>query len=218
MKYFIFITLLMFFSFSCRTPNPPDWQLYSVNYIKRYQNSFLEGNDSEADIYFEKALEYIKNSGNVDQLSKAWIFRCSLEQLSLSDSNCSHLSRFNAVSLSKKDLAYISFIKAEDVVKTELLPKKHRKFYKKLNASPEKINREIFSDKSDISKILMASIAVRKNVYNEETLLKTYKTASRMGWKKVVVVFMKKHAEYLKSHGNHKDYDILRKKIEIISN
>jgi hypothetical protein len=78
--------LFLFFIFfiSCSSTPQADWKVTTFNQLEYFKKSQLKGKYNIAEIHFKKAVKSIISSGKIEELDKAFLFKCAILQASFS--------------------------------------------------------------------------------------------------------------------------------------
>ena len=80
MRKIICLMLFTFLLVGCGSSKPvPEWTDASVNQLENYKKSYLSGKERIAEAYFDKAVDEIKSSGDLDILARAYLTKYAVQ-------------------------------------------------------------------------------------------------------------------------------------------
>lgn len=172
----------------------PDWTNASFNQLDNYKKNYLNGRDSIAEVYFNRAVDEIKRSGDLEILARAYLTKYAVQIAVLEAFDDREFLRIDAVAPDSQNKVFYNFLKGSfDKVDEGLLPPKYADFFKVYRkGNIEDIANEVSSMDDPLSKLITIGLLVQKNKYNEKVLQLAINTASYTGWKKALLVYMER--------------------------
>ena len=195
MKKFVCLIVVGILLSGCgSSKSVPDWTNASFNQLDNYKKSYLNGRDSIAEVYFNRAVDEIKRSGDLEILARAYLTKYAIEVAVLETFNGGEFLKIDAVAPVSQNRSFYNFLKGSfDNIDEGLLPPKYVNFlrvYRKGNV--EDIANEVSSMDDPLSKLITIGLLVKKNKYNEKVLQLAINISSYNGWKKALLVYMER--------------------------
>lgn len=196
------IVCLIVFSFllvGCGSSKPvPDWKEASFNLLDNYKKSCLNGKEGIAEVYFNKAVDEIKRSGDLDILARAYLTKYACQVAVLETFDDSEFLRIDAVEPILRNKNFYSFLKgAFDSIDENQLPQQYVGFLRAFKGgNKDEITHEISNMDNPLSKLIAIGLLVRKNNADETELTLAIDVASQNGWKKALLAYLAKLQSY----------------------
>ena len=190
------IVCLIVFSFllaGCGSSKPvPEWKDASFNQLDNYKKSYLSGKERIAEAYFNKSVDEIKSSGNLEILARAYLTKYACQVAVLEAFDDSEYLRIDAVEPILQNKTFYNFLKgAFDRVDENLLPGQYVGFFRAFKSGKkDEIASEISKMDNPLSKLIAIGLLVRKNTYDEIELSLAIDIASQNGWKKALLSYL----------------------------
>ncbi|HOO39826.1 MAG TPA: hypothetical protein PK425_00655 [Syntrophales bacterium] len=212
------LLILCLFVLGCSAPPVPDWTYESFNALESYKKSILEGKTDLAALYFRRAVEETKRSGDLKLLGRVYLTRMAMEtvlQLPLSE------KEYLAVSGVHKDPENEQFYRLlrgdQDEIETDALPLPYRSFYAALAGGNEDAISGIIDRIEDpVSRVIAVAVCDKRRICGERGYRSAVDTASRQGWKAVLLVYLQKLADDQESRGEQEQAVLTRKKLDLL--
>ncbi len=219
MKRVLCLFFPLIFLTACSSRPAPGWTGSSYNHLEGFKKHYLRGNDRLAEQRFQKALEEIRSSGDVELMAIAYLTKFAVRTAALEafdDRDYLHLA---AVESGLPHRHYYSFLKGSLAgVDPDQLPVQYRAFLKALrNGSSSEIETEAFRMEDPLSRLIAAGLAVQGGRESESLLNGAIETASRQGWKKPLLAYLKRIERYYDSAKEMNKAADARKRLEWIS-
>jgi hypothetical protein len=214
----------MMFSFllvGCGSSKPvPDWTDASFNQLDNYKKSYLSGKERIAEAYFNKAVEEIKSSGDLDILARAYLTKYAVQVAVVETFDDSEYLRIDAVEPVLQNKIFYSFLKgAFDSVDEKLLPQQYEGFFRAFKSGKkDDIAHEISKMDNPLSKLIAVGLLVKKNKDDEIDLKLAIDIASQNGWKKALLAYLFKLQSFYKTNNKQDKAAQLEEKIQLIKN
>ena len=202
----------------CSTKAVPDWIKASHNQLESFKKHYLQGRDHLAEINFKKAIDEIKSSGDLHLLQIAYLTRYAVQGSVLEGFDDLEYLRLAAVEPHSENVHFHAFLKgAFDRVDEQTLPQQYRSFLRACkNGKQVEIDNAIAAIEDPLSKLIAAGLAVHKQLYHETTLNAAIRMASEQGWKKALLVYLKKLRIFYESINDREKADITQQRIDLI--
>lgn len=218
------IICLMVFSFllvGCGSSKPvPDWTDASFNQLDNYKKSYLSGKERIAEAYFNKAVDEIKNSGDLDVLARAYLTKYAVHVAVLEAFDDREYLRIDAVEPILQNKSFYSFLKgAFDNVDEKLLPQQYAGFLRAFQSGKkDDVAHEISKMDNHLSKLIALGLLVQKNKNDETDLKLAIDIASHNGWKKALLAYLFKLQSFYKTNNQPDKAAHVEEKIQLIKN
>lgn len=171
-----------------KTP-PPDWKVDSADLIERYQKHELRGENILADRYFQQAVHAAGSAGQVAETARLWLVRCAVRRASLDDDDCSEYVELAKFGTTEEDRAYYQFITLDwSGVDASRLPKHYAAL---VAGAADKRHAQVAAIDAPLSRLLAASLVVKRGEADDALLSLATETASAEGWKRPLLVYLK---------------------------
>ncbi len=212
-KTFIFSSILIFFAGCSFKTTPNQWKYDSVKAYKSYTKNFLINKQTLAKSDLEKAINYAKQSADLNQLAKIYLGKCALDISVGVNSTCEDYQDIRKLVDNKKLDIYFSMLqkklKKEDL---NFLPKQYEKFYQYyLDEKIVKSFDYMFNVENITSLFIVSSL--HKDKLSKIQINKLIDKASFYGYKRVVLYWLNNLYE---KEENKIKKDLILEKINIL--
>lgn len=208
--------LLLFLG--CTAKSVPDWKSASFNHLEQYKKYFLSGRDQLATIQFQKAVDEIKNSGNLSLLATAYLTRSALRVAVLEPpQNREYLEILKADPTDdQKDYYLLLEGKFAEIQKNNL-PASYQDLAEALEGgNEERITIAVLDIPDDLSRLIAVGLVARYRVENEAVLTSAVDLASRNGWRKPLLIYLARLESYHQRINETDKAEKIRRKIELL--
>jgi alkylhydroperoxidase/carboxymuconolactone decarboxylase family protein YurZ len=218
------IICLMMFSFllvGCGSSKPvPEWTDASFNQLDNYKKSYLSGKERIAEAYFDKAVDEIKSSGDLDILARAYLTKYAVQVAVLEAFDEGEYLRIEAVEPVLQNKNFYGFLKgAFDNVDENQLPQQYEGFLRAFKSGKkETIAREISKMDNSLSKLIAIGLLVKKNKDDEIDLKLAIDIASQNGWKKALLAYLGKLQSFYEANKEPDKAAHVEERIKLIKN
>jgi len=215
MRLNIFTLLLSLFFVACSFKTPPNqWEYNSTSAYNSYEKYFLSNQNILAKSYIDTAISTAKQSANLNQLARVYISACALNKSVDEIKYCKEFENIKDLVSQKELQIYFKMLNQKlDETQIEYLPKQYQGFYKDfLSQKYEMAFKNLVNMKRITSKFIAASLI--KEYLNKEQIEYLLKIASKYGYKKYVLYWLKISLE---KEDNLREKELIRKKIGILS-
>jgi hypothetical protein len=218
------IICLMMFSLllvGCGSSKPvPDWTDASFNQLDNYKKSYLSGKERIAEAYFNKAVDEIKSSGDLDILARAYLTKYAVQVAVLETFDDREYLRIDAVEPVLQNKNFYSFLKgAFDNVDEKLLPQQYAGFLRAFQSGKkDDVAHEISKMDNPLSKLIAVGLLVKKNNDDEIDLKLAIDIASQNGWKKALLAYLSKLQSFYKTNNKPDKAAHVEERIQLIKN
>ena len=218
-KYKIYI-LLCFLFIGCASKPSPEWLNRSHDQLENYKISYLSGSEKIAAKQFQIATNEIKKSGDMDILSRAYLIRMALQVAALEDITEEDYLRANTLQPSLINHSFYKFLKGDiNSVDDDLLPGRYRSFFRVLKRHDDAgLLQEIEAIEDPFSQLIATGVVVRLRRDTEVMLKRAEEIASKEGWKKPLIAYMKSLQAYYEGNKLNDQAADIKQRINVIEN
>jgi hypothetical protein len=215
-----FLLSLIWLILGCSSTPIPDWTYQSFNALESYKTSALTGKSTLADLYFERAVAETKRSGDLRLLGRVYLTRMAMEtvlQLPLSEKE---FLAIEDIAPDQENGGFFRLLRGDrGKIDGLSLPTQYRDFYAALQDRNEnKVLDAIGRMEDPCSQVIAVSVCDRWGECREQGYQLAIDTASRQGWKKVLLIYLQKLADDEDSRGEKEKADLTRKKLDLLKN
>lgn len=213
------IMLFTVFLMSCGgSPPIPDWTYASFNQMEDFKKASLEGKAGIADLHFNRAVEEIKKSGDLDLLAKAYLNRYAVQVALLESFRDDDFLKIQTAEPNPVNAGFYAFLKGNfSQADRNLLPPQYsRTVADILAARKDNVTEDVRQIEDPLSRLVMTGLLVRSGYENAELLSGAVETASRQGWKKALLIYLERlHAFHIQRQEGEKA-DKIKQKILLL--
>jgi alkylhydroperoxidase/carboxymuconolactone decarboxylase family protein YurZ len=195
MRRIICLIVFSFLLVGCGTSKPvPEWKDASFNKLDSYKKSYLSGKERIAKAYFNKAVDEIKSSGDLEILARAYLTKYACQVAVLEEFDDREYLKIDAVEPVLQNKNFYSFLEgAFDNVDENQLPEQYVGFLRAFkNGKKDEIAHEISKMDNSLSKLIAIGLLAKKNTADEIELNLAIDIASQNGWKKALLAYLSK--------------------------
>ncbi len=216
-KILILLSLFMFLT-GCG-PKPLPWIAAAYQRMENFKTDFLTGRpEIVTDMHFQKAVEEIKKSGDLDLLGKVWLTRMALQVAVLTEPEDGDYPKIEAAEPVPANRNFYLFLKGDAAADGALLPAQYRTFFAALNGgNAAETDAAVAKIEDPLSRLIAAGLAVRRHVENEALLQTAVEAASRNGWKRALLVWLKRLGAFYEASGEAAKAAAVRQRIDLIA-
>lgn len=204
----------------CASKPTPGWIVAGNQQIETYKRHFLTDRQPlVTERYFQKAVEEIKKSGDLDLLGKAWLTRMALQGAVLGEIEEGEYGKIAAAQPVPANRNFYLFLTGDPAaVDGDLLPVQYRSFLETLRKGDvAKVEKAIAAmDDAPLSQLIAAGLAVRRHLENEAILQTAVSAASGNGWKRAFLAWLERLQTFYETSGDTAKAAAVRKRIELI--
>ena len=221
MKKTFCLLLLTLFIGGCGSRPAPAWFAAGHQQLETFKEDFLTGGaPSIAETHFNKAVAEIKKGGDLDLLGKAWLTRMALQVAALEDPEEGEYGSIAAAqAVPANDQFHLLLTGDASQADGVLLPAQYRPLLRALQSrSLSDAETSVAQIEDPLSRLIAAGLAVRAHLENVAILQGAVETASRNGWKRALLAWLKRLAAFYEAAGQAANAAALRQKIGVIEN
>lgn len=212
-KTFIFSCVLFILVGCSFKAIPNQWEYDSAKAYNSYMKNFLSNKETLAKSDLEKAINYAKQSANLNQLAKIYLGKCALNISIGINLNCQDYQDIKRLINNKNLDVYFSMLqkklKKEDL---KFLPKQYEKFYQYYFDGKIVKSFDYIFDIENITSLFVVS-SLHKDKLSKNQINKIIDKASYYGYKRVVLYWLNNLYE---KEENKIKKDLILEKINIL--
>jgi len=216
-KILCLLSLILLFT-GCG-PKPLPWIAAGYQRMENFKTDFLTGRPpTVTDMHFQKAVDEIKKSGDLDLLGKVWLTRMALQVAVLAEPEGGDYPKIEAAESVPVNRNFYLFLKGDAAADGALLPAQYRTFFTALNGgNATETGTAVAKIEDPLSRLIAAGLAVRRN-FEDETLLRTaVETASQNGWKRALLAWLNRLGAFYEASGEAAKAAAVRRRIDLIA-
>jgi len=218
MKKIVFLLIFCFLFPGCGAKQIPEWKNDSFTHLENFKKSYLIGKGNITELYFNRAVDEISKSGDLDILARAYLIKYAVQIAALETFDDSEYRRIDALQSAPQNRAFYLFLKGSfDTVDEHLLPNQYHSYLRAhRKGKTEDVTREILKIEDPLSKLIAIGLSVQKSMYDEVTLNAAIDTASYNGWKRVLLAYFNKLQSFYETHNDKERAAQIEQKIQIL--
>jgi hypothetical protein len=195
-KIVILLIIVISFSGCGGSKKTPGWVDNSYYQLENYKENYLSGKDRIAELQFNKAVDEIKKSGNLEILGRAYLTKYAVHVAVLEVFDEKEYLSIESLEAIPQNRTFYNFLKGSfDKVDESLLPKQYNEVLKVFRKGTfEDAAHEISKMEDPLPKLIAAGLLIQKNIRNEAVLKIAIDTAAQNGWKKALLAYLEKLA------------------------
>jgi hypothetical protein len=218
MKNIVYLLTFSIILLGCGSKQIPDWKNASFNQLENYKKSYLGGKEQSAELYFNRAVDEIKKSGDLELVARAYLTKYAVHVAVIEAFDDGEYLRIDALQPVLQNSNFYNFLKGSfDTVDERLLPQQYDGFLRAFRkGNIEDIAHEISRIEDPLSKLIAVGLLVQKNMYDEGILKIAIDTASHNGWKRALLVYLDKLQSFYEMKKETQKAANIKQKIQLI--
>ena len=219
MKKVYLLPLLFLLLADCGSKPAPAWLATGHKQLETYKQDFLSAREPVvAELRFKKAITEIKRSGDLNLLAKALLTRMALQIAVLEAPDEGDFARVESAQPVPANRNFYLFLKGDLAdVDGDLLPSQYRPFLMAFRRDDTAgTGKAVAGIKDPLSRLIAAGLSVTHHIENETILLATVEAASENGWKRALLVWLKRLQSSYEASNEPGKADLIRRRIGII--
>lgn len=222
MKYiFCKLLVLLLLLSACGGKPVPAWRSAAVSHLDAYREAFLRGDDSRAEILFQKALQEIRASGDLQLLAKAHLIRAALQTAVLEPVTDQDFLELEDLYPSEENRNYYYFITAQfDQLDPTFLPAHYLPAARAFQSGEPTAMRQALDALDDpLPHLIVAALWLdrQSEMVAPHTLQRAVDLASHQGWQRAVVAWLTEQQKAYQALGDTSNAQRLMHRLRIIS-
>ena len=176
------------------------------------------GKERIAEAYFNRAVDEIKSSGDLEILARAYLTKYACQVAVLESFDDGEYVRIDAVEPVLQNKSFYSFLKgAFDNVDENQLPQQYAGFLRAFKSGKrDETASEISKMDSPLSKLIAIGLLVKTNKDDELDLKLAIDIASQNGWKKALLAYLRKLQSFYVMNNNPDKAARIAERIQLI--
>ncbi|MHB8771614.1 MAG: hypothetical protein ACYC7J_11485 [Syntrophales bacterium] len=217
MRNILLLPVLLLLLASCG-PRPVPWLMEGHQRLENFKTDFLAGRPAVVtEMRFRKAAEEIKKSGDLDLLGKLWLTRMALQVAVLEEPEEGEFPRIDAADPVPANRNFLLFLRGDPAAEEALLPERYRGILPSLRGgNTAELTAAAAKIDDPLSRLIVAGVALRNHRESEALLLLAVETASRNGWKRALLSWLKRLESFYGASGEAAKAAAVRRRIGLI--
>jgi hypothetical protein len=213
---FVFLMLIA----GCGSKPIPDWTNAAFNQLDDFRENYLAGKTQIAELHFNKAVDEIKKSGDLDILARAYLTKCAVQMAVLEKMDDRNYLRIDAAQPVPQNRNFHKFLSGDTArVEEKLLPVQYQSFFMAYRSGRfADMSGAISKMEDPLSKLIAVGFLVKQDKCDEVCLKIAIDAAGRNGWKKALLVYLEKLLSFYEVQKDMEKATTIRNKIELIKN
>ncbi len=209
---------LIWLILGCSAAPVPDWTYQSYNALESYKASILEGKDNLAGLYFEKAVAETKRSGDLVLLARVYLTRMAMETVLQRPWSEKNFLSVREISPDPENDQFYRLLRGKNgEITPASLPTQYQEFATALKKEDENAASSAIDRIEDpCSRAIAVSICDKWQLCKERGYRTAIDTASRRGWKAVLLIYLEKLAGLQDARGEKEQAALTRKKLDLL--
>jgi hypothetical protein len=218
MKINLILFIFLAFFVGCASKPVPAWKNAASNQLENFKYDYLIGNTQIAEMHFNKAVEEIKKSGDLEILEIAYLTKYAVQIAVLEKIDDNEYKKIEALYLSLSNRNFHAFLTGNlTFVERNLLPEQYQRFYTVFqNTKSSAVTDKIIDIEDPLSRLVATGLVVLNNSHDERCLQNAIATASENGWKKALLVYLEKLHAFYEIRKEFGKTSIIQNKIDLI--
>ena len=198
-------------------PPVPHWQANSASLMENYQSDWLEGHDLLAHREFTLAVRATAATGDPARVARLYLVQCGLRRAALDWGPCDRHAYGRSVPLSPQEAAYARFLEGDwTEPQRSLLPPQYAPLPILDHAPAARINRALAAIADPLSRLIAASVALKRGQGDGRTLVLASDTAARQGWRRPLLAWLKLRLAAAKERRESSEETLLEQRIRLV--
>jgi hypothetical protein len=199
-------------------PKPAPWFREGAQRLENFKSDFLTGRPSAVvEMRFRQAADEIKKSGDLDLLGKLWLTRMALQVAVLEEPESAEFARIDRAYPVAANRNFSLFLRGDPAAAEGPLPEQYQGFLAALHGGNAAELADATAKIEDpLSQLIAAGLAVRVHRESEALLTLAVETASRQGWKRALLAWLKRLEAFHAASGDRGRADALRQRLDLI--
>jgi len=213
------LSLFLLLLSGCGKPAPA-WFAAGHQQLESFKSAFLTGAAPRlVELHFQRALGELKKSGDLDLLQKAWLTRMALQVASREKTERGDYPAIeSALSVPANRQFYLFLTGDPAVVDGALLPSAYQPFWQTLQKGETVAAfQKLALIKEPLSRLIAAGVAARLTPISEDLLLTAVETASRNGWKRPLLAWLKESQGFYEKTGQTAKAEAVSRRLALIT-
>lgn len=200
-------------------PPAPDWRLNGQAASERATGAYLEGNTRVATLEFDRVRKEIARTGDVTQMARAELLRCSTQVASLVFEPC---ARFEALrqDAAEPERAYADYLAARVTPQgVALLPAAQQAAAGRLlqGGAVTAGDVKVLTDMAEpLSRLVAAAVWLQAGQGHPAVMALAVETASSQGWSRPLLAWLQVQVRHAELAGDEVAAQRLRRRIELV--
>ena len=211
------LALTLLLSACGNAPPVPRWQADAASLAKDYQADWLEGRDLRARLDFAQALRATAATGEPALLAHLYLVQCGLRRAALDWSACTEYAHWRGANPDPAEAAYEHFLEGNWAdLQGEALPPQYAALPPLAQAPAERLNRALAAIGDPLSRLIAASVALKRGQGDARTLQLASAAAAQQGWRRPLLAWLKLRLAAAKERNDTAEETLLAQRIQLV--
>ena len=198
-------------------PPVPHWQANAASLMRNYQADWLEGHEVLARREFTLALRATAATGDPARVARLYLVQCALRRAALDWSPCAHYADGRSVPSNLQEAAYARFLDGGWTnLKHFLLPPQYAALRGLDHAPADRINSALAAIADPLSRLIAASVALKRGQGDARTLRLASDTAAQQGWRRPLLAWLKLRLAEARERNDAGEAALLAQRIRLV--
>jgi hypothetical protein len=214
------LCLLFLILVGCSSKPAPEWIAAGSGQLESYKRHFLTGGQSAVtERHFQKALEEIKKSGDLELLGKVWLTRMALQVAVLEKIEEGEYGTVASAQRIPANHNFYLFLTSDPAaVDGTLLPRQYRSFLEAYRGGDVlQAGKEVAAMGEDpLSQLIAAGLSVRRLIESEAILQTAVRAAAENGWKRALLAWLEHSRLFYEKSGEIAKANAVQRRMDLI--
>ncbi len=198
-------------------PPAAHWQEDAAGLMKSYQADWLEGHDALARREFEQALKATAATGEPARMARLYLVQCGLRRAALDWGACGDYARWAGKTPDPAEAAYARFLQGDWAgLEGAPLPPRYAALAALAEAPAERVNAALAAMADPLSKLIAASVALKRGQGDARTLQLASAAAAQQGWRRPLLAWLKLRLAAAKGGKDTAEENMLLQRIQLV--
>ena len=198
-------------------PPVPHWQANAASLMGNYQADWLEGREILARREFALAVRATAATGDPARVARLYLVQCALRRAALDWSPCAHDAAAPSAPLPPQEAAYARFLDGDWAgVQDSLLPPQYAALPGLDQAHADRIYGALAAIADPLSRLIAASVALKRGQGDARTLRLASDTAAQQGWRRPLLAWLKLRLAEARERNDAGEAALLAQRIRLV--
>lgn len=199
------------------TPPVPDWQGNAFAALQSSTSAYLDGNTRVADFEFARAKSEVSRTGRANLMARIELVRCAAQVASLVLQPCTAYQAL-AAAADPAEQAYAAFIAGHWTgLNLALLPPAYQALMAQAQPAQTQVTSLPLAQIEDpLSRLLVASLLLQKELLTLENIGLAVETASNQGWRRPLLGWLGVQLKRQQTMGNPAAAQRTQQRIDLV--
>ena len=211
------LALTMLLGACGNAPPVPRWESNAASLMGNYQSDWLEGHESLARREFALAVKATAATGNPAQLARLYLVQCGLRRAALDWRSCAEYAHWAGAAPDPREATYAQFLEGDWAgLRGALLPHQYAGIPALDHAPASRLNGALEDIADPLSRLIAASVAIKRGQGDAQTLELASAAAARQGWRRPLLAWLKLRLAAAKERKDGVAEALLAQRIQLV--